>query len=132
VTPDRKAVDASLVAEMLRLPPVERLRQNDRAIATIEELHRAFATKRSDDAARRARGHMTDLGPLDVLGAIEGGLSFDELLDDSVTLDLEGHPVRVLSLAAIVRIKRGSTHPKDQQALPVLEEALRQLTERDP
>ena len=75
---------------------------------------------------------MTDLGPLDVLGAIEGGLSFDELLDDSVTLDLEGHPVRVLNLAAIVRIKRSSPHPKDQQALPVLEEALRQLTERDP
>jgi hypothetical protein len=51
--PDRKTVDASLVAEMLRLPPVERLRQNDRAIATVEELRRAFATKRSNDAAGR-------------------------------------------------------------------------------
>ena len=72
---------------------------------------------------------MTDLGPLDVLGAIEDGLSFDDLVRDSVSIDLEGHSVRVLSLAAIIRIKRRSTHPKDQQALPVLEEALRQLTE---
>ena len=83
-------------------------------------------------SALEGLGHslfMTDLGPLDVLGAIEGGRSFDDLLPDSVTLDLEGHRVRVLSLAAIVRIKRSSTHPKDQQALPVLEEALRQLNE---
>jgi hypothetical protein len=47
---------------------------------------------------------MTDLGPLDVLDAIEGGRSFDDLIPDRVTLDLEGHRVRVLSLAAIVRI----------------------------
>jgi hypothetical protein len=52
---DRTSVDASLVAEMLRLPPLERLRQNDRAIATVGDLRRAFATKRSNDAADRAR-----------------------------------------------------------------------------
>jgi hypothetical protein len=33
--------------------------------------------------------------------------------------------VRVLDLAAIVELKRGSTRPKDQLALPVLEETLR-------
>lgn len=88
-----------------------------------------FPTSRS---ALEGLGHslfMTDLGPLDVLGAIEGGRSFDDLITDSITLDLEGHSVRVLSLAAIVRIKRSSTHAKDQQTLPVLEEALRQLNE---
>jgi hypothetical protein len=74
---------------------------------------------------------MTDLGPLDVLGEIEDGLTFGDLLRESVSIDLEGHAVRVLSLAAIVRIKRSSTHPKDQQALPLLEEALRQITEDD-
>ena len=52
---ERSTVDATLVAEMLRLSPVERLRQNDRAIATVKELRRAFAAKRSNDAARQAR-----------------------------------------------------------------------------
>ena len=61
---------------------------------------------------------MTDLGPLDVLGAIEGERSFEDLLPDSIILDLEGHRVRVLGLAAIVRIKRSSTHPRDQQVPP--------------
>ncbi len=85
-------------------------------------------------AALEGLGHslfMTDLGPLDVLGAIEGGLSYDDLLGDSVSIDLEGHTVQVLGLAAIVRIKRASTHPKDQQVLPILEEALRLISEAD-
>ncbi len=74
---------------------------------------------------------MTDLGPLDVLGTIEEGLAFDDLLPDCIEISLQGHPVRVLGLAAIVRHKRASSHPKDQRALPILEEALRQLTESD-
>jgi hypothetical protein len=49
-------VDTTLVTEMLRMTPEERLRQNDRAIAAVEELRRAFAAKRADDAAIRARG----------------------------------------------------------------------------
>lgn len=61
---------------------------------------------------------MTDLGPLDVL---------DDLLPDSISVDIGGTPVRVLSLSAIVRNKRKSKHPKDQQVLAVLEETLRQL-----
>jgi hypothetical protein len=55
MTSPEPAVDASLVAEMLRLGPEQRLRHNDRAIATIAELRRAFAAKRSDHAAARAR-----------------------------------------------------------------------------
>lgn len=74
---------------------------------------------------------MTDLGPLDVLGEIESGLSFDDLLPDTVSVELAGTPVRVLSLSAIVRNKRQSTHPKDQQVLAVLEETLRQLQAED-
>lgn len=70
---------------------------------------------------------MTDLGPLDVLGEIENGLGFDDLLPDTVLVELGGTAIRVLSLSAIIRNKRQSTHPKDQQVLAVLEETLRQL-----
>jgi hypothetical protein len=74
---------------------------------------------------------MTDLGPLDVLGEIEDGLSFDDLLPDTISVEIGDTHVRVLSLSAIVRNKRRSKHPKDQQVLAVLEETLRQLQAGD-
>jgi hypothetical protein len=51
----RPLVDASLIQEMLRLSPEERLLQNDRTIATIEELRRAFAARQPDAPARPPR-----------------------------------------------------------------------------
>jgi hypothetical protein len=67
----------------------------------------------------------TRLGPLDVLGAIEGGRDYDALLPDTIEVVLDAARVRVLDLAAIVAIKRTSTRPKDLQMLPVLEATLR-------
>jgi hypothetical protein len=68
---------------------------------------------------------MTDLGPLDVLGAIEGGADFDRLLPQSLTVTVGTRAVRVLSLASIVELKRASSDPKDKLRLPVLEAVLR-------
>ena len=68
---------------------------------------------------------MTDLGPLDALGAIEGGADYDQLLPDSLALPVGGRTVRVLSLAKIVALKRASSDPKDKLRLPVLEAVLR-------
>lgn len=46
-------VDVTLIDEMLRLTPEERLRLNDRMVRTIEELRDAFAAaNRPDDAPR--------------------------------------------------------------------------------
>jgi hypothetical protein len=66
----------------------------------------------------------TTHGPLDVLGAIEGGRDYDALLPVSIPIEISGHTVRVLGLETIVELKRASTHPKDQRMLPVLEAAL--------
>ena len=85
-------------------------------------------------AALEGPGHslfMTDLGPLDALGTIEDGLSYPDLLPDALELEVGEHRVRVWSLAAIVRWKRASSHPKDQRVLPILEEVLRQLSHDD-
>lgn len=71
----------------------------------------------------------TNLGPLDVLGAIEGGRDYDSLLPSSQRIEISGHPVYVLSLATLIELKRGSTRLKDQLALPVLEETLKQSGE---
>jgi predicted nucleotidyltransferase len=80
-----------------------------------------------DRRALSGPGHslfMTSLGPLDVLGEIEGHRSYAELIDHTESVAIFGRTVRVLSLEMIVRLKRASTHPKDVQALPILEAAL--------
>ena len=68
---------------------------------------------------------MTDLGPLDVLGAIEGGADYDQLLPRSVEVMIAERPLRVLTLETIVALKRASADPKDKLRLPVLEAVLR-------
>lgn len=67
---------------------------------------------------------MTDLGPLDALGAIEGGADYDQLLPDSLTVSIGGRTVHVLALEKIVALKRASSDPKDKLRLPFLEAAL--------
>jgi hypothetical protein len=56
----------------------------------------------------------TDLGPLDVLGAIEGGRGSDDLIGASLEIEAGGQRIRVLGLSTLVELKRGSTHPKDR------------------
>jgi hypothetical protein len=84
---------------------------------------------RPTPAALLGVGHsllMTDLGPLDVLGAIEGGRAFDDLLPHAIEINVAEQRVRVLGLSMLVEIKRRSTHPKDRYTLAILEETLRQ------
>jgi hypothetical protein len=79
-------------------------------------------------AALLGAGHnllMTDLGPLDLLGAIEGGRGYDELTTSTVVVELNCHPVRILDLATLAELKRGATSPKDRLTLAILEETLR-------
>ncbi len=81
-----------------------------------------------DRRALATTGHslfMTDLGPLDCLGAIEGGRDFDLLLPLSVDLLFAGRRLRVLKLETIVELKRASNEPKDRLALPILEATLK-------
>lgn len=68
----------------------------------------------------------TNAGPLDVLGAIEGGRDYDALLPSSRRIEIAGRPVHVLDLAMLIDLKRESPRLKDQMVLPVLEETLRQ------
>ncbi len=111
---------------------------------TEENVHRLVEALLAIDARYRGRpdgdvlrptveillgpGHsllQTRFGPLDVLGAIEGGRDYDALLPDSLELDFGGQRLRILDLATIVALKRTSTRFKDQQMLPVLEATLR-------
>ena len=73
---------------------------------------------------------MTDHGPLDLLGTIEEGQGYDDLLGDSSEIQFRGHNLRVLRLEAMIRMKRSSTRTKDQRYLPILEETLRRSREK--
>ena len=105
----------------------------DRLLRVLAQLDARYRGRAAGDVLRptaeilAGTGHsllITTLGPLDVLGAIEGGRDYDTLLPDSILIEISGHPVRVLRLETIVELQRASTHPKDQRMLPLLEAAL--------
>lgn len=76
------------------------------------------------------KGHnllSTRLGPLDVLGVIEADQTYETLFAHTVEIEFRGRKLRVLDLDTLIKLKRTSKDPKDQQRLPVLEETLRQL-----
>jgi hypothetical protein len=66
----------------------------------------------------------TNHGPLDLLGAIEHGLTYEQLLPDSLEISFDGQSIHVLSLAKYVELKEESTLAKDRARLPVLRETL--------
>jgi len=66
-------------------------------------------------------------GPIDFLGAIGESLDFEALLPRSVVLDLGGFTARVLTLDAVIELKRRAGRPKDLAVLPVLESSLRRI-----
>ncbi|HLK89251.1 MAG TPA: hypothetical protein VKZ18_05130 [Polyangia bacterium] len=68
---------------------------------------------------------MTDLGPLDLLGAIEGGRDYDQLLGHAITVQVGDHPVHVLGIETLAELKRSATSAKDRRTLAILEETIR-------
>jgi len=81
-----------------------------------------------DEKDLRGKGHLlltTCFGPLDILGAIEKGLGFDELLPSAIEIEFQGYPTHILNLETMVALKRGSKIPKEQYQLQIYEETLR-------
>ncbi len=63
----------------------------------------------------------TRLGPLDLLGEVTGGGSYDELLPNTEVVELFGHPCRAVTLEALIVLKRAAGRPKDNEILAELE-----------
>jgi hypothetical protein len=105
-------------------------------LKSIEAVQRRLDDKLIEPKKRdlSGKGHVlltTRIGPLDVLAVIEGGRSYEDLLDHTVEIEFRGHALRVLDLKTLIELKKTSTDPKDKQRLPVLKETLRQLKEKD-
>lgn len=67
----------------------------------------------------------TALGQLDVLGAIEGGREYSDLVGEAIEIEVDGETVRVLGLRMLAELKRGATDAKGRLALAVIEETMR-------
>jgi predicted nucleotidyltransferase len=103
-------------------------------LKSVEAVYRRLDDRQIEPKERdlSGKGHVflvTRVGPLDVLAVIQGGRSYEDLLQHTVDIDFRGHTLRVLSLETLIELKKGSTDPKDKQRLPVLKETLRQLEE---
>ena len=109
-----------------------------RLLAALEAMNAVYRTDaralRPTAAHLLGPGHhllRTDLGDLDCLGEIDDGATFDELVSDSVALELgEGLACRAISIAKLVEIKRRLGRPKDLAAIPMLEATLEELRKR--
>ena len=70
----------------------------------------------------------TSMGDIDLLGEVKAVGGFDDLVVDSLKIDLDGHETYILSVPALIRAKRAAGRPKDKAGLQVLE-ALQEATE---
>ena len=67
-------------------------------------------------------------GPLSLLGAIGGGLGYEELLPQSGEMDVgQGVHVRVLNLEATISLMQQSASDKDLALLPTLRNTLDEI-----
>lgn len=104
-----------------------------RLLAALQELNALYR----DPAGRRIepdrmkletlRMHLlrTDLGALDVLGAIGDGLTYQDLVGRTLEYELGEVRVRVLELEAVIETKEQANRDKDRAVMPVLRQTLR-------
>jgi hypothetical protein len=79
---------------------------------------------RLDEPTLRAGLNFTldsDVGPIDLLGEIAGGGTYEQLLPRSMELQVFGRPCRVVTLEALIALKRAAGRPKDLEAIAELE-----------
>ena len=63
----------------------------------------------------------TSAGPIDLLGEIVGGGTYENLLPHALAITLFGAEVRLLDLPWLIRVKRAAGRPKDLEVIAELE-----------
>jgi predicted nucleotidyltransferase len=99
-------------------------------LKTIHARHRGHPPEKRvelSEAAFLGRGHQllyTDLGALDVLGAIEDGLEYEDLLAHSIEVKLRGKMVKILTLEKLADLKSRSVNEKDRLVFKLIAKTL--------
>jgi len=65
-----------------------------------------------------------------VLGAIEDGLEYQDLLAHSIEVQLRGKTVKILGLEKLADLKSRSTHEKDRLAFKLIAKTLAEKGKR--
>jgi len=103
-----------------------------RVLDVVDAIYRFQPTRRikPDASHLSSPGHKnltTKYGPLDILGTIGRGLSYEDLLQHTVEMDVgDGIRVRVLDLETIIAIKQELGTEKDLAVLPLLRRTLKE------
>lgn len=112
-------------------------RTSENVARLLEVLHDLDAVYRQDSRGLRpgeshlmGPGHQllrTRFGDLDCLGTVDDGRSYDELLPNTVPVQLEGGATtRALSLDELIEVKRRAGRPKDRMHIQILQATLRE------
>jgi len=67
---------------------------------------------------------MTKFGPLDLLGTIGIGHSYEDLLQHTVELEASGLRLCILDLETLIEVKKETVSDKDRAVIPILERTL--------
>jgi len=104
-----------------------------RLLGVLESLDAVYRMQperrlKPDASHLRSPGHhnlITICGPLDVLGTIGRGLGYDDLLPNTVEMEIGGGVhVRVLNLETLIAVKEKLAGEKDLAVLPILRRTL--------
>lgn len=63
-------------------------------------------------------------GPLDLLGSIGDGLTYEDLIPDTLILEIDGEQIPVLELSRLIEVKEAVGRAKDLAVLPTLRATL--------
>lgn len=66
----------------------------------------------------------TTLGALDLLGEIAGGGGYDQLLPETIEVEIAGVNCRCLNLERLIMVKRAAGRPKDLEVIAELQRIL--------
>ena len=106
----------------------------NRLISALEKLD-PYYRGRGDQRLKPGLSHlsspghqllMTTFGPLDLLGAIGIGHSYDDLMKHTVVLEVGGLQVQVLDLETLIEVKKETISDKDKAVIPILERTLQE------
>jgi predicted nucleotidyltransferase len=112
----------------------ENLDRLEKALARLNAIARddprRLALHRSHLETKGQKLATTDAGPLDILGSINSGVTYEDLIETSDAIEVVGRVVQVVSLERLIELKRELKRPKDIAMLPVLEATLREKMRR--
>ncbi len=103
-----------------------------RLVAALNEMEAHYRTRRDIEilpevSTLMGPGHhllMTRFGPLDVLGSIGKGQTFEALVTETEQINLDALSVRVQSLRSLIAVKEEIGMEKDKAVLPILRKTL--------